>query len=56
MWTDVSEEHIAFFFRVEKSENFFTAKMEAISSSETPVYTISTRRHIPEYGILIVCS
>jgi hypothetical protein len=27
-------------------------KMEAIRSSETSVYTISTRYHIPEYGIL----
>jgi hypothetical protein len=26
--------------------------MEAIYSSETSVYTISTRRHIPEDGIL----
>jgi hypothetical protein len=29
-----------------------TLKMEAIRSSETSVYTISTRRHIPEDGIL----
>jgi hypothetical protein len=28
--------------------------MEAIYSSETSVYTISTRRHIPEDGILDV--
>jgi hypothetical protein len=32
--------------------DFSTLKMEAISSSETSVYTISTRRHIPEDGIL----
>jgi hypothetical protein len=32
--------------------NFSTPKMEAISSSETSVHTKSTRRHIPEYGIL----
>jgi hypothetical protein len=29
-----------------------TLKMEAIRSSETSVYTISTRRHIPEDSIL----
>jgi hypothetical protein len=32
--------------------DFSTLKMEAISSSETSVYTISARRHIPEDGIL----
>jgi hypothetical protein len=32
--------------------DFFTLKMEAIRSSETSVNTISTRRHIPEDGIL----
>jgi hypothetical protein len=32
--------------------DFFTLKMELIRSSETLVYTISTRRHIPEDGIL----
>jgi hypothetical protein len=31
---------------------FFTLKMEAIRSSETSVHTRSTRRHIPEDGIL----
>jgi hypothetical protein len=30
----------------------YTLKMEAICSSETSVNTISTRRHIPEHGIL----
>jgi hypothetical protein len=32
--------------------DFSTLKMEAIRSSETSVYTRSTRRHIPEDGIL----
>jgi hypothetical protein len=32
--------------------NFSTLKMEAIRSSETSVNTRSTRRHIPEDGIL----
>jgi hypothetical protein len=32
--------------------DFPTLKMEAIFSSETSVYTISTRRHIPEDGFL----
>jgi hypothetical protein len=67
VWTYVSEEHIASIFRVEKSgscnlqppahtgfsfTNFSTLKMEAILSSETSVHTRSTRRHIPEDGIL----
>jgi hypothetical protein len=30
-----------------------TLKLEAIRSSETSVYTISSRRHIPEDGILL---
>jgi hypothetical protein len=34
--------------------DFYTLKMEVIRSSETSVYTISTRRHIPEDGILRV--
>jgi hypothetical protein len=33
-------------------EDFSTLKMEAIRSSETSVHTKSTRRHIPEDGIL----
>jgi hypothetical protein len=32
--------------------DFYTLQMEAIRSSETSVYTISTRRHIPEDRIL----
>jgi hypothetical protein len=32
--------------------DFSTLKMEAICSSQTSLYTISTRRHIPENGIL----
>jgi hypothetical protein len=32
--------------------DFFTLKMKAIRSSETSVHTRSTRRHIPEKGIL----
>jgi hypothetical protein len=32
--------------------DFYTLKMEAIRSSETSVYTISTRCHISEDGIL----
>jgi hypothetical protein len=32
--------------------DFSTLKMEAISSSETSVHTRTTRRHIPENGIL----
>jgi hypothetical protein len=33
--------------------DFSTLKMEAIRSSETSVHTISTRRHIPENGVLL---
>jgi hypothetical protein len=32
--------------------DFYTLKMEAILSSETSIYTISTRLHIPEDEIL----
>jgi hypothetical protein len=32
--------------------DLYTLKMEVIRSSETPVYTISTRHHIQEDGIL----
>jgi hypothetical protein len=32
--------------------NFSTLKMEAIRSFETSIHTRSTRRHIPEDGIL----
>jgi hypothetical protein len=47
-------ERISSIFRIEKfaSEDFSTLKMEAIRSHETSVYSISTRRHIPEDGIL----
>jgi hypothetical protein len=34
--------------------DFSTLKMDAIRSSETSVHTISTRRYIPEGGILHV--
>jgi hypothetical protein len=61
------EERIASIFRVEKSgseepawasgcslllADFSTLQKEAIRSSETSVHTRSTRRHIPEDGIL----
>jgi hypothetical protein len=36
--------------------DFSSLKMEAIRSSETSVYTRSTRRHIPENGILLFMS
>jgi hypothetical protein len=35
--------------------DFSTLKMEAIGSCETSVHTRSTRRHIPEDGILQLC-
>jgi hypothetical protein len=35
--------------------DFSTLKMEALHSSEMMVYTRSTRRHIPEEGILQYC-
>jgi hypothetical protein len=63
VWTNVSEESIASIFRVEKSAcgepagfshaDFSTLKMEAMRSSETSVHTRSSRRHIPEDGILL---
>jgi hypothetical protein len=34
--------------------DFSTLKMEAIRSSETSIHTRSTRRHIPEDGVLQV--
>jgi hypothetical protein len=67
VWTDVSEEQIGSIFSVENPrarkqreqvaasssiEDFSTLKMEVIRSSETSVHTRSTRRHIPEDGIL----
>jgi hypothetical protein len=56
-WTEVSEERIASIFRVAAAgsslANFSALKMEAICSTETSVhFTGSTRRHIPEDGIL----
>jgi hypothetical protein len=58
--TDVSEERIASILSVysylltlvHRSWISSTLKMEAIRSSETSVNKISTRRHIPEDGIL----
>jgi hypothetical protein len=62
VWTDVSEERIASIFGVENPRarnqreqvagDFSTLKMEAIRSNEKSVHTRTTRRHIPENGIL----
>jgi hypothetical protein len=60
LWTDVSEESIAFIFWVEKSaseepewaDGCKYLKMETVVSSEKSVHTRSTRRHIPEDGVL----
>jgi hypothetical protein len=59
MWTDVSEERIVSIFSLQPPAHagssladFSTLKMETIRSSETSVHTRSTRRHIPEDGIL----
>jgi hypothetical protein len=57
---DVSEERIASIFRVEEKRKIRVRRtsvsrllqVEAIRSSETSVYTMSTRHHIPEEGIL----
>jgi hypothetical protein len=38
--------------RVDPRADFSALEMEAICSSETSVHTTSTRRHIPEDGIL----
>jgi hypothetical protein len=60
---DVSEEHIVSIFMVKEIRERWTSvsrwlqsaamKMVAIRSSETSVNTISTRRYIPEDGILL---
>jgi hypothetical protein len=55
--TDFSEERIASIFSylltlVHRSWISYTLKMEAIRSFEPSVIKISTRRHIPEDGIL----
>jgi hypothetical protein len=55
--TEVLEERIASIFSylltlVHRSWISYTLKMEAIRLSETSVNKISTRRHIPEDGIL----
>jgi hypothetical protein len=62
VWTDVSEESITSIFWVgwlqpsahafSSPADIFTPKMEAIRSSEASVHIRSTRRHIPENGIL----
>jgi hypothetical protein len=50
--SDVSEEGIFSIIRVVLIVS--TLMMEAIGSSESSVLRRSTRRHIPEYGILLV--
>jgi hypothetical protein len=51
--TDVSEERVTSIFRVEKYNRVFsTMKMEVTHSSGTLVLPRSTRRNIPEDGIL----
>jgi hypothetical protein len=57
VWTDVSEERIASIFRLEKSAKEEPAWAGGCSrSSETSVYTVSTRGHIPEDCHLVRCS
>jgi hypothetical protein len=62
IWTDVSEERITSTCRASLQQlahagsslaDFSILKMEAILSSETSVHIWSTRRHIPEDGILL---
>jgi hypothetical protein len=62
--TDVSEEHITSIIRFKRISELgktlaftsslmhFTLIMQAMQSSETPVLTRFTRRHIPEDGNL----
>jgi hypothetical protein len=50
VWTDVSEERVASIFRVKNSASEEPAW--AGGYSEMSVHIISTRRHIPEDGIL----
>jgi hypothetical protein len=55
--TDVSEERIASIYSylltlLHRSWIHYTLKIEAMRSFETSVNKISTRRHIPEDGIL----
>jgi hypothetical protein len=55
VYTGVSEEYIAcshLLTLVPRSQIFSSSlKLEAIRSSETPIYTISTLRHILKDGI-----
>jgi hypothetical protein len=53
-WTDVSEERIASIFRVEESasEEPAWAGNSRLSSETSVHFTVSTRRHIQEDGIL----
>jgi hypothetical protein len=57
VWTDVSEERIVSSLQPpahvgSSLADFSTLKMKAMGTSETSVYTRTTRRHIPEDDIL----